>query len=483
MSRTVWKPLPKQRAFMERPEDEVFFGGAAGGGKSDAIVIEGLRQVHVPNYRGLILRRTYKNLVELIDKSQFYYPQAFPKARYNGTMHEWRFPSGAKIRFGNVRDTSYKIDYQGMQYDYIGFDELTHFTWEQYSYICGRNRPSGPGTRCYVRATGNPGGIGHGWVKDRFVTRAPPLTRFTNELEVELPDGSRKRLQKTGCFVPSLVFDNRYLLENDTNYLARLASLPEAEKRAMLYGDWNSFSGQVFREFRDLPEHYKDRTWTHVIEPFPIPKHWRIVRSFDWGYHHPFSVGWWAVGETGIMYRIRELYGCVKGSPNTGVEWSDQKIAQEILRIESEDPNIAGHQITGVADPAIGLDRADRGYGAAATMAKEGVYFTKAFNSRILGKMQMHYRMAFNSEGRPMMYVFSSCVNFIRQIPALVYSEVDVEDIDTDQEDHIYDESRYALCTAMISAPIKPAEELRYSEPDDPLNMIKDRERTRFLSY
>ena len=484
MSRVVWKPQPKQAVFMSRPEDEVFFGGAAGGGKSDAIVIEALRQVHIPNYRALILRKTYKNLTELIDKSQFYYPQAFPKARYNGTMHEWRFPSGAKIRFGNVRDTTYKVDYQGMQYDYIGFDELTHFTWEQYSYISGRNRPSGPGTRCYVRATGNPGGIGHGWVKDRFVTRAEPMTRFTNELEVELPDGSRKKLVKTGCFVPSLVFDNKYLLENDPNYLAQLASLPEAEKRAMLYGDWNSFSGQVFREFRDLPEHYKDRQWTHVIEPFTIPKHWKIVRSFDWGYHHPFSVGWWAVDETGIMYRIRELYGCVQGSPNTGVEWPDQKVAREILRIEDEDPNISGHEILGVADPAIGLDK-ETGYGAAANMAKEGVYFQKAMNSRIKGKMQMHYRMAFNSEGRPMMYVFSTCVNFIRQIPALVYSEIDVEDIDTKQEDHIYDESRYALCTHMISAPKKDPEEIRYFEPADPLNMLKDKEesKTRFLGY
>ena len=480
--RIVWQPQPKQAAFMSRTEDEVFFGGAAGGGKSDAIVIEALRQVHVPNYKGLILRKTYKNLTELIEKSQLYYPQAYPKARYNGTMHEWRFPSGAKILFGNVRDTTYKVDYQGKQFDYIGFDELTHFTWEQYSYICGRNRPSGPGTICYVRSTGNPGGIGHGWVKDRFVMPAKPLTPFSNELEVEMPDGSKRKLKKSACFVPSTVFDNKILLENDPNYLAALASLPEAEKRAMLYGDWNSFSGQVFREFRDRPEHYLDQQWTHVIEPFPIPKHWQIVRSFDWGYHHPFSVGWWAVDEVGRMIRIRELYGCVPGSPNTGMEWPDQKVAREILRIEREDPNIAGHKIIGVADPAIGLDK-DTGYGAAANMAAEGVYFTKAMNSRIKGKMQFHYRLAFNDIGRPMLQVFRTCVNFIRQIPALVYSEVDVEDIDTTQEDHIYDESRYAICTHMISAPVKPVEEQRYTQPDDPLNMIADKDKTRFLSY
>lgn len=483
MRNVVWEPQPKQRAFMRRTEDEVFFGGAAGGGKSDAIVIEALRQVHVPNYKGLILRKTYKNLTELIEKSQNYYPRAYPGARYNGTEHKWSFPSGAKIYFGNVRGTTYKTDYQGMQYDYIGFDELTHFTFDEYSYICGRNRPSGPGTVCYVRATGNPGGIGHGWVKDRFVTRAEPLTRFTNDLEIDLPDGSKKRLTKSGAFVPSLVFDNAVLLENDPNYLAQLASLPEAERRAMLYGDWNSFSGQVFREFRDLPEHYKDQEWTHVIEPIPIPRHWQIVRSFDWGFHHPFSVGWWAVDEVGRMIRIRELYGCVQGSPNTGVEWPDQKVAQEILRIEREDPNIAGHPIIGVADPAIGLSKDTMGYGAAANMAKEGVYFSKAMNSRIIGKMQLHYRLAFNTHGHPMLQVFKTCVNFIRQIPSLVYSEIDVEDIDTEQEDHIYDETRYAICTHMISAPIKPAEELRYSPPDDPLNLIKDRERTMYQSY
>lgn len=480
--KVVWEPQPRQKEFMKRGEYEAFFGGAAGGGKSDCLVIEALRQVNVPNYKALILRKTYPMLRELIDKSRNYYARACPKARYNGSEHFWTFPSGAKIYFGNVRNTTYKTDYQGQQYDFIGFDELTHFTYDEYMYFMSRNRPSGPGTECYVRATGNPGGIGHGWVKQRFVTAAKPGTRIVEELEIIGPDGNKIKMPRSRVFIPSRVFDNQKLLANNPNYLANLASLPFAEQQAYLYGNWDSFSGQVFTEWKNDHDHYQDQRWTHVIDPFEIPKHWEIVRSFDWGHAKPFSVGWWAVSEEGRMYRIRELYGCKPGQPNTGVEWPDQKIAQEILRIEKEDPNIRGHNIVGVADPAIGLKKDQSGYGAAAAMAAEGVYFSKARNARIPGKMQFHYRLAFNAEGRPMMQVFNTCRHFIEQIPSLVYSEVDVEDIDTTQEDHIYDESRYALCTHMITRPI-PAEEEEKPPEDDPLDLKKDQTKTRFYRY
>jgi len=119
--------------------------------------MEALRQVKVPHYKGLIVRKTYKQLHELIDKSQKYYRQVFPKARYNSTEHVWRFPSGAQIIFGNMQNTSARMDYQGQAYDFIGFDELTHFTFDEYSYLFSRCRPNGPGTVCYIRATGNPG--------------------------------------------------------------------------------------------------------------------------------------------------------------------------------------------------------------------------------------------------------------------------------------------------------------------------------------
>ena len=480
----MWTPQPRQREFMRRGEYEAFFGGAAGGGKSDCLVIEALRQVNVPNYKALILRKTYDSLKELVEKTSYYYPQASPKARFNGSALTWTFPSGAKVRFGNVQSKNFKTKYQGQQYDFIGFDELTHFTWDEYSWFFSRNRPSGPGTVCYVRSTGNPGGIGHGWVKQRFITPTKPGVPIKETTTIEGPGGQKIEFTRSRVFIPSTVFDNQILLRNDPNYLASLDAMPWAERQALLYGDWNSFVGQVFTEWTDSHDHYADQRWTHVIDPFPIPRHWEIVRSFDWGHAAPFSVGWWAVDEDGRMYRIRELYGCKERQPNKGVEWPDQKIAQEILRIEKEDPNIRGRRILGVADPAIGLKKGHTGYGAAATMAAEGVYFGAANNDRIPGKMQFHYRLAFNSEGRPMMQVFSTCRHFIEQIPSLVYSEIDVEDVDTHQEDHIYDESRYALCTHMITQPVPDrAAAERYSEPDDPLDLDDKKDRTKVLRF
>ena len=473
----VWKPQPRQAAFMRRTEDEVFFGGSKGGGKSEALVVEALRQIDNPNYKGLILRKTYPNLLELIDKAFKYYPVANPKARYNAQEHCWRFPSGAKIYFRNVKGSSYKTDFQGLQFDYIAFDELTHFTWDEYSYIMGGNRPSGPGTICYVRSAGNPGGIGHGWVKERFILPAKPGKRIWEEVKVRTPEGREIEVKRSRTFIPSTVFDNKILLRNNPNYLATLASLPWDQRQAFLYGDWDSFSGQVFREWRNDPLHYEDQRWTHVIAPFEIPKHWEIVRSFDWGRAKPFSVGWWAVDEDGRMFRFREFYGCQENMPNTGLEWSDTKIARTILDIERDDPRMRGHEIIGVADPAIGLKKDQAGYGAAWAMAQEGCYFSKARNSRMLGKQQFHNRLAFNSEGRPMMQVFTTCRHFIQQIPSLVYSETDVEDVDTKQEDHIYDESRYALCTHIIARPEAPKEEVDALMKFDPLNMEEDKQK------
>lgn len=448
MASVIWKPQPKQQIFMARPEYEALYGGAAGGGKSDALVIEALRQVNIPYYKGLILRKTYPQLAELIDKSLNYYPRAFPGAKYNSSAHTWTFPSGAKVRFGSMQYTKDRTSYQGQAYDFIGFDELTHFLWDEYSYLFSRNRPNGPGTRVYVRASANPGGVGHGWVKERFISAAKPMTTIWEDIEWRDPAGKEHHGRQSRIFVPSSVFDNQALLANDPDYVRRLASMPEAERNALLYGDWDTFSGQVFTEWTNDPDHYQDRRWTHVIKPFIVPEAWRVWRSFDWGYSRPFSVGWYAVDHDRRLYRIRELYGCT-GTPNTGVQWEPARVAREIKRIEAEDPNLRGRKIFGVGDPAIWASDGTESIGA--LMERERVYFERGDNARIDGKMQVHHRLAFDESGVPMLYVFDTCRHFIRTVPNLVYDETDVEDIDTDGEDHIYDELRYVCMKNPIS--------------------------------
>ena len=463
----IWYPQPRQAAFMARTEDEALYGGAAGGGKSDALVIEALRQVNVPNYRALILRKTFPQLRELIDKTMRYYKPVFPKARYNSSTHCWTFPSGAKIYFGSLNHAQDRYNYQGQQFDFIGFDELTHFTWEEYSYVMSRNRPSGPGTRCYVRATANPGGIGHGWVKARFITPAPPGTRMVELHHVKMPDGTVKDFRRTRIFIPAKVFDNQALLENDPGYLANLASQPDAERKALLDGNWDSFSGQVFTEWRNDPAHYEDQRWTHVIKPFRIPAHWKIWRGYDFGFSKPFSVGWYAADKEGQLYRIKELYGCT-GTPNEGLKIDPVEQARRIREAEQNDPMLRGRVILGVADPAIYDESRGESIAMMQEKAPNFLHWAPGDHTRLAGKMQFHYRLAFDGDGRPMFQVFDTCKHFIRTIPNLVYSESNVEDIDTTQEDHIYDECRYVL----MENPLSPRQTEKPAPlRDDPLEL------------
>lgn len=469
MNSVIWRPQPKQAIFMTRGEDEALYGGAAGGGKSDALVAEALRQVHIPHYKGILFRKTYPELLELVDKSLALYPRAVNGAVYNDSKHTWTFPSGAKVRFGAMQRPKDRFKYQGHAYDFVGFDELTHFDKKEYEYMVSRNRANGPGTRCYIRSTANPGGVGHGWVKDRFITPAPPMTTLWERAEIRMPDGKVENRWRSRIFVPSTVFDNPALLANDPNYLTNLASMPEAEREALLYGNWDSYTGQYFSEWRNDPAHYIDRKWTHVIEPFDIPKEWRIIRSYDFGSAKPFSCGWYAYdAHSDVMYRIAELYGCT-GEPNVGVKWPPEQQFAEIARVEREHPYLKGKKIFGIADPSIW--DTSRGVSIAETATKQGIYFTPGENSRIPGWMQVHNRLMFDDEGEARLYFFNTCRHAIRTIPALVHSETFVEDLDTSGEDHIADELRYCCCAHWTKAIVRNSAKRELA--DDPLDMLK----------
>ena len=256
-------------------------------------------------------------------------------------------------------------------------------------------------------------------------------------------------------------------MRSQPDYIDQLKALPPGLRDAWLYGRWDVFAGQFFEEWRDDPDHYRDRVRTHVIDPFDIPDDWPVYRSYDFGYNRPFSCGWWAVDRDGVIYRIAALYGCT-GTPNEGVRWDPHRQFTEIARFEQEHPALRGKRIQGVADPSIW--DASRGESVYETACKHGIYFVPGSNSRVNGWMQVHYRLAFDSAGYPMMYVFNTCRDTVRTMPLLRFSDSRPEDLDTEGEDHIADEIRY-FC---MSRPVRPPAVKRQSAPagDDPLELM-----------
>ena len=451
LSINIPEPNEKQKLFLSDHHKYIAFGGARGGGKSWSVRVKA--KLLAFNYAGIkqmIMRRTYPELYANHIKPLL---QELPigSYKYNDSKKELTFPNGSCILFRYCNNDKDLLNYQGTEVDILYIDEATQFSEEQYKVLiaCVRGVNNFP-KRVYL--TCNAGGIGHQWVKRLFISKS--------YRDGEKPDEY--------SFIQSLVTDNKALLKEQPDYIKQLEALPPKLKEAWLYGNWDIFEGQFFEDFVDRPEYYSERTWTHVIDPFEIPDGWKIYRSFDWGYNKPFSCGWWAVDYEGIAYRILELYGCTK-TPNEGLKWTPPKVFSEIARIEREHRWLKGKRVIGVADPAIW--NAETGKSIAEVAADHGVFFDKGDHERIAGWMQVHYRLAFDDNGFPMMYVFSNCKAFIRTIPLLQYDEHKPEDLDTDGEDHCADEVRY-FC---MSRPIKPR---IAAKPDDyasnPLNVFLD---------
>ncbi len=442
-------PSEKQKIFLKDSHRFVAFGGARGGGKSWAVRTKAV--LLALKYRGIricILRRTYSELrVNHIDTLK---SQLLGVALYSEGKREFYFPGGSVIYCRYCQNENDLGKLQGTEYDVVFIDEATQFTESMFRMIsaCVRGTNSFP-KRVYL--TCNPGGVGHGWVKRLFIDKKYNKGETPSDYS----------------FIRSLVTDNEALMRFDSGYIKQLESLPSKLRKAWLEGDWNIFEGQFFEEFRDVPEHYADRRFSHVIEPFEVPASWPIYRSYDFGYGKPFDCSWWTVDEDGRAYLILQLYGCAR-YPNTGVKWSPDRQFSEIHKIETEHRWLKGKNIIGVADPSIW--DSSRGEAIIDTADRHFVHFSPGDNKRIPGWMQCHYRLQFDSEGRAMVYFFKTCTDAVRTLPLLEYSKHNPEDLDTDGEDHFADSFRYFAMSRPIFLSEAPRARTDFYG-DDPLDL------------
>lgn len=433
-----YTPTAKQAMFHQSPAYEVLFGGSAGPGKTAAAVIDAFARCYFHKQtNAYVFRRTRPELLKSVLPEMFKW---YPKGSYtfNDQKGIFTLANGSAIYLCTLQHEKDKHNYQGAQIDWLYMEELTHFTKSMYDYLKTRVRNAkDKNVQPCIRCTSNPGGLGHSWVKQYFIDAGPA----TSIIQVKTWVESRKRFEvTTKQYIPALVTENPYI--NDS-YVLELERKPESLRRALLLGEWTAFEGQVFIEFTDDQAHYLDRRKTHVIEPFPIPDHWKRYRGFDWGFTTPFAVLWAAISPTdNKVYVYREYYGSHTGD-NEGISMPSAQLAANIRKLEETERN-KGIKILGFADPSI-FDRRDGEGSVAEKMANEKIFFDKADNARLSGKDQFHSRFMFDEEGKPGMYFFNNCVNLIRTIKDLPYSMSNPEDVDTKAEDHAYDALRYIL--------------------------------------
>lgn len=452
------------------------FGGSRGGGKSFALrVLTIILCLMFPGIKVLIIRKTYPELISnhinpLVEMLGCYSKDPERKfASYNDQRKTMTFPNGSVIMFRYCDSEKDVHRFQGLECDALLVDEATQHSEEVIKKLtaCVRGVNQFPKI---IRFTCNPGGEGHQWFKRLFIDRIYNAGENPDDYD----------------FIQSSVYDNKALMATNPDYVKQLEALPPHLRDMWLHGNWDIFEGQFFEDFRLVPDVQaaydhgcnddaekllRDRRWTHVIEPFDMsigePHSWKILRSFDWGYNKPFSCGWWAIDYDGVMYRILELYGCTD-TPNEGVKWTKAEVFKEIARIEREHPWLKGRKIDGVADPAIFSE--DGGPSIAETAEDMGVYFDRGDNSRVAGWAQFHYRLQFDENGFPRMYVFNTCKAFIRTVPLMIYDEHHPEDLDTELEDHVSDEARYAFMSRPIE-PMRPV--IKKTVFFDPLDQFK----------
>ena len=424
-----------QTEFLAASEREVLYGGAAGGGKSFGLLADPMRYFNNPNFNGLILRRTNDELRELIWKSQELYPKAFQGAKWAEKKSQWTFPSGAKLWLTYLERDQDVLRYQGQAFSYVAFDELTQYpTAFAFNYMRSRLRTTDPTLPIYIRATTNPGGSGHGWVKKMFIDPAPANTKFvakdldTGE-DLVYPDGHEKEGEPLFYrrFIPASLKDNPYLMEGG-QYEANLLSLPEMQRRQLLEGDWAVADGAAFSEFR---------TSIHVIEPYEIPSDWIRFRSCDYGYSSYSAVHWFAIDPSyGTLINYRELYL----SKHTG-----RDLAKAVMEAEGSE-----RMQYGVLDSSCWHNRGQIGPSIAEEMISMGCRWRpsdRTNGARVAGKNRFHEVLKVDKDtGLSGIQFFNTCRQIIADLPVIPSDPRGSDDIDPRYaSDHAYDSVRYAV--------------------------------------
>jgi hypothetical protein len=462
----LWEPQPgPQTLLVQCPVFEVFYGGARGGGKTEGSIGDWLLHANLygENASGLFVRRTLIQLKDVIKRTH----RRFPKigARYNVQEKEWTFPNGAKLRFAYLERDADAENYQGHEFTRIYVEEATNFpSGETIAKLRACVR-STAGVQCGIRLTGNPGGPGHHWVKERYIKHG--AYNVVTETEIfDLPDGSSRTATLDRVFIPAKISDNPKLLQNDPGYLMRLRQSGSAALvKAWLEGLWDSIEGGFFTEFSET---------LHVVHGNQaIPRHLTRFRAMDWGSARPFSIGWYAISDgksllgplgdkmpRGALYKFQEWYGMIPGQPNKGIKLSANLVGRGVLARE-----LPGQTTTyGVADPSIFANNGGPSIGE--MMLVEGCYWLRADNARQPGWEQIRKRL---SADPPLLYFNEDCDDTIRTLPFLQHDEKDLEDLDTEAEDHAADETRYA-CMSRALVGDKPPEEVS-SFPKSPGEM------------
>lgn len=457
----VWKPQAgSQTMFLSCPIYEVLYEGTRGPGKTDALLMDFVQHVGQglgADWRGILFRRTYVELKDVIAKTQKWFKRFFPTAEYNKTEKTWTFPDGEQLVLSYMKNVDDYWNYHGHAYPWIGWEELTNWADDGcLRKMMSCSRSTNPAAPIKVRATCNPYGVGHNWVKKRYRL---PASRGVVIRDATDHEGNQ---EPPRVAIHGALKENRILLDANPDYVQKLraAARNPAELRAWLHGSWDIVAGGMFDDVWDPRR--------HVLDPFPVPRSWRLDRSFDWGSSKPFSVGWWAESDgttvdlpngrqlhtvKGDLFRFAEWYGCRPGQANEGLKMLASDIAVGIKEREADMQNSGlcrGRIRPGPADSAIWTS--EDGPSIASNMQSKGVFWEKADKapgSRKQGWEQMRERLTnatlAHPREKPGLFVFATCTSFLETVPNLPRDDKKIDDVDTEAEDHVGDETRYRV--------------------------------------